>query len=141
MKINHVLEGDIMYQIFCCINWTARSILVVLPILVVAFLLPTRPVTARPIGINVNIPTVALIEGQDTFGNDELFSRVNIDRGGFQQSGIVSAGDGDTVNPNWAFSGTIDPRGRTTYDVGITFQLFDDDVTTIEQIDINPNPG
>lgn len=96
---------------------------------------------SAPIKLTVNIPQVYLISGQDTAGDDELFTRVNIDGGGDMDSGIMSAGDGDTINPNWSFSSLIDPRGRSTYDVNIGIRLYDDDVTTEELIDINPATG
>ncbi|NTU43580.1 MAG: PEP-CTERM sorting domain-containing protein [Nitrospirales bacterium] len=96
---------------------------------------------ALPITVNVNIPKVKLIQGTDDAGGDELYSKAGINNSGFQVSGIKGGvDDGETVYPNWNFSGTIDPRGRTNYNIPIVLQLWDDDwPLSDEQIDINPN--
>lgn len=102
---------------------------------------------ALPITITVSIPKVNLIVGTDPIGADELYSKANINNSGYQQSGVVGGvDDGDTINPNWSFNSTIDPRGRTNYDIPISFQLWDDDSCPPfscddEQIDINPTGG
>jgi hypothetical protein len=98
---------------------------------------------ATPVTVTVRIPEVRLISGSDPFGDDELYSRVNINQGGAQQSGIVTGvADGETIRPNWSFMSTVDPRGLQSYNIPISMELWDDDSPQRdEQIDINPGPG
>ncbi|WP_448874922.1 PEP-CTERM sorting domain-containing protein [Desulfobulbus propionicus] len=94
---------------------------------------------ALPITVDVTIPRVKLIEGTEFF-DDELYSKVNIKNSGYQQSGIKEdVEDGETIYPNWKFSSTIDPRPLSSYTIPIYIQLWEDDISDDDQIDISPS--
>lgn len=97
---------------------------------------------ALPITVTATIPRVYLIEGITDGEDDDLYVRTNIDNSGPQQRGTVDdVEEGTSIFPNWTYTSTIDPRGRSTYDVPIVFELFDEDFGSDTPIDINPAGG
>lgn len=94
--------------------------------------------SAALINVSVNI---SQIDGNDLdpalgAGESDWYSKVSINN---IEKTSATIDDENDITPSWSFSTSLDARGRTSYDIPIVIQLYDEDVASDDKADISPS--